>query len=84
MTTWISTIELNPLINSLSLKYDLDREEEPAPEEVRIALSKEVSKSIFLIDFSIPLLEAKSIAELNRILNQVYDEADRRKIWCGL
>lgn len=80
---WRETIELNPVISEMSEKYDLDHVENDCPEEVKEKLAGEVEKSWTLKRFAPKLLKAKSIAEVNRILGNVFNEADRSKVWCG-
>lgn len=83
MAAWRYKIELNPLIQTLSEQYDLTNHEEPCPDEVREQLALEVEKAWPLNMYGKKLRKAKSIAELNRILNNVFDRADLEMVWCG-
>ena len=84
MAQWIEKIELNGVLGKAGEKFDLSRAEEDCPDEVKNDLAAEVAKSIWLSRFSGRLRGARSIAEVNRILEQVFDEADRHRVWCGL
>ena len=81
---WKYKIKLNPLIIGLSEKYDLSCEEEPCPEEVKLLLSQEVEKAIPIARFGNKIKKCVTIAEVNSVIDDVYDIADRESIWCGL
>lgn len=81
---WLYKIELNNVIKTVCADFDLSKEEEDCPVEVKRLLTDELNKAPPLQIFSSSISQAKSIAEVNRILDQVYDEADRYKVWCGL
>lgn len=80
---WREKIELNQVISKMSEKYNLDNYEEPCPNEVKEELAKEIEKSIWLNRFASKIRKSKSIAAVNRILANVFDEADFKKVWCG-
>ena len=80
---WRHKIELNAVLAKTSEDFDLERVEEDCPEEVKKLLSEEVKKAWPLARFAPKIMNAKSIAEVNRILENVYNEADRRAVWCG-
>lgn len=80
---WREKIELNQVVSKMSEKFDLERHEEPCPKEAKENLAKEVEKSIWLNRFAPKIRATKSIAALNRVLEDVFNEADRRRIWCG-
>lgn len=84
MTNWRYRIKLNEVLERVSDEHDLSRHEEPCPEEVRNALAEECEKAAPLHHFGQQFRDAKSIAEVNRILHSVYDVADKRLVWCGL
>ena len=84
MANWIEKIELNKAINIATEQYDLSRHEEPCPNEVKELIIAELNRSQILRRFAISVKKVKSIAALNRLLVQIYDEADYRKVWCGL
>lgn len=84
MANWRYKIELNQAISQVTEDYDLSRVEEPCPEEVRDILAKECEKAAPLRRFGQQFRDAKSIAEVNRILNDVFEEADKKLVWCGL
>jgi hypothetical protein len=81
---WRFKIELNQVINTMSDKYDLSCVEEKCPKEVKEALANEVKKAWPLARFADRILKAKSIAAVNRILENVFNEADYQKVWCGI
>lgn len=83
MGAWRHKIELNKVVYDLNEKYDLSRFEEPCPEEVKTALAEEVKKAWPLQRFAGYITECQSIAELNRILENLYNAADRERVWCG-
>lgn len=84
MTNWRYRIKLNEVIERVSEDFDLTRVEEPCPEEVRNALAEECEKAQPLYSFGQRLRDAGSIAEVNRILDTVFDVADQKLVWCGL
>ncbi len=80
---WAYSIELNKLLSDFDSKYDFSIVEEECPKEVLDATCEEISKSIFLSKFKCEVKKCKSIAAFNRVLEKIYNEADRRRIWCG-
>lgn len=83
MSKWIEHIELNQVINKCDSQYDLSRLEESVPNEVKELIATELEKSKYLYVFANKIREAKSIAESNRVLQKVFDHADRWRVWCG-
>ena len=81
---WIEKIELNEAIGEANAKFDLTREEEPMPQAAKDILCAAIAKSIWLARFQHDIAAAKSIAEANRILDRVFDAADRHRVWCGM
>ncbi len=81
MPVWLEKINLNGVIRDMDEQHDLSRHEEPCPDEAREAMAKEVEKTSYLRHFAKRLRNAKTIAEVNRILECVYDEADRCRVW---
>ena len=80
---WQFKIELNSLISILDDEFDLSRYEEDAPVEVKEKLALEVSKVWPTARFANKFREAKTIAEVNRILESVFDTCDKHRVWCG-
>ena len=80
---WREKIELNAVLDKCNEKYDLSCVELNAPEEVKEWISQEIRKSIWLNRHITPIKNAKTIAELNRILERVFNDADQYKVWCG-
>jgi hypothetical protein len=83
MANWQHKIELNQILKQASENHDLSREEEDCPAEVKTAIAAEVEKAAPLAHFGKLIRNAKSIAKVNRLLQQVYNEADYSKVWCG-
>jgi hypothetical protein len=84
MANWREKIELNQTLNRVQESHDLSRFEEPCPDEVKSALATELEKSVWLKRHGARIRGADSIAEVNRILANVYDDADRHLVWCGM
>lgn len=84
MANWRYRIELNAALAKANDEFDLSRHEEKCPESVLIAVASEIEKALPLARFGKKIRKAKSIAEFNRILSNIYDEADRSLVWCGL
>ncbi len=84
MAAWRYKIELNKVLTEMSEKHDLECHEEPCPKEVKEALAKELEKAWPLKRFCQKILDAKSIAQVNRILENVWNAADTERVWCGL
>lgn len=83
MANWRYKIELGEVLRQISENYDLNRAEEDCPVEVKIAVATEVEKAAPLAHFGKRIRRAKTIAKVNRILQEVYNEADYSKVWCG-
>ncbi len=81
MADWRYRIALNKVIEEMNEKYDLSHQEDPCPQEVLDALSKEVSKAPPLVHFVGRIKRVKTVAALNRALSEVFDEADRFLVW---
>lgn len=81
---WREKIQLGKAICKINEKFDLSRHEDLCPDEAKELLAKVVEKSIWLKRFSANFRGAKSIAEVNRIIEQVYNRADQHRVWCGL
>lgn len=84
MARWLYTIDLSGVLNKVGESYDLTRFEEDCPDDVKEAIAAEVEKAPPLARFAELFRNAKSIAEVNRVLNDVYDVADRQRVWCGI
>ena len=84
MTNWLYEIDLAGVLKQASEEYDLSCVEKPCPLKVKRALAAELRKASPIAFMSAAITKAKSIAEVNRVLNSVYDVADRRNVWCGL
>lgn len=84
MTRWIEKIELNAVLSQVQDEFDLSIVEEDCPAEVKERLATEIEKSFHLRHLAHRIREAKAIAAVNRALNDIYDEADAMKVWCGL
>jgi hypothetical protein len=81
---WLYRIDLAGVMLQCAEKHDLTRVEEDCPEDVKELIAVEISKADPLKRFAESVRNSKSIAELNRILQKIYDEADFRRVWCGL
>lgn len=81
---WLYKIELNAAIRANDEEFDLSRHEEPCPPAALERLAAEVEKAQPIAHIAPAIREAKSIAEVNRLLAEVYDVADRRSVWCGM
>lgn len=84
MANWQHKIELNQIIQQVSEDFDLSRLEEPCPEQARNALATEIEKAPPLTHFGPKIRDAKSIAEVNRLLEAIFSAADHNLVWCGL
>lgn len=62
---------------------DLD-DNDPVPDDLRLALADELMKASPLHRFAPLMLEVESVSELNDLLDRIYDAADRSRVWCGL
>lgn len=84
MANWRYKITLNQTLSNLADEYDLKCVEEDCPQPVKEAIIKELLKANPLVGFVGQIRASKSIAAVNRVLEQVYNEADRNLIWCGM
>lgn len=84
MPAWRYTIDLRSAIEWCDTKYDLTRHEEPCPEECLERLVAEVEKAPTLRSaWPAKIRSCRTIAELNRVLDDLYDSADRSRVWTG-
>ncbi len=81
MAKWTDKISLNRVVRQVDEKHDLSQHELPCPQEACNALAVECEKSANLACYGPLLRRAGSIAEVNRILEAVYADADRFRIW---
>jgi hypothetical protein len=81
---WQYTIDLAGVLDKACEEFDLSLVENDCPKAVKENIANELKKAFPLARFAPRIMKAKSIAAVNRILNTVYDEADRSKVWCGL
>lgn len=84
MAMWREKIGLNKAIAKANDQFDLTRLEEPCPQEVKDMICAEIKKSNVLNCHVFRIQSCKTIAELNRKLERVFDDADKFLIWCGL
>lgn len=83
MANWQHKIQLNEIIEQCSEEFDLERHEEPCPDVVKERLAVEVAKALPIAHFAGRIRTVNSIAELNRVLARLFDDADRHSVWCG-
>lgn len=83
MANWKYKIDLNKVISEMSDKHDLSYVEEDCPQEVKDAIAGEIRKAEPISYLAGRILNCKSIAAVNRALGRVFEEADRRLVWCG-
>lgn len=83
MAKWHYKIQLNEVLEQASEDFDLSCFEKKCPKSVKTKLAAEVEKAPPLARFGARILRAVSIAEVNRVLSEVFDEADRSRVWCG-
>lgn len=84
MANWKEKIELAEVLRKVSDENDLSEVERVCPKVVKDALCKEITKSSRLKHFVPRIRSARSIAAVNRVIEQVYNTADVEKVWCGL
>ena len=84
MANWRYTIDLHKVLGECEEQYDLEEVEFPCPEPVKTAIVAELDKAPPLRPFCADIKECKSIAAVNRVLDRVFNEADRKLVWCGM
>lgn len=84
MANWIEKINLHGVMARFADEYDLSEHEKPCPQPVLDAMATELEKSVWFRRFSVPLRNARSIAEANRVLARVFDAAEFHRVWCGM
>lgn len=84
MVNWRYRIELAEILQKCSKDHDLSHYEEECPKDVKEAIAAEISKALPLSRLAPRVMESKTIAELNRVLQLVYDVADAELVWCGI
>ena len=80
MSRWQYKIDLG----SILAEFDLSRGEEDCPAELKEAIAAELAKAPPLVKFVELVKRRKTIADLIRLLEGIYDEADATGVWCGL
>ena len=83
MAIWKYKIELGRVMDEMSDKFDFSRLEEDCPQEVKEAIAVEISKAPPLARFAKKVKSVKSNAEMNRVLDSIYDVADDELVWTG-
>lgn len=83
MSVWKYKIELNQVLRDMSNTFDLTCVEEPCPKSVKRAIAKELEKVPGLVPLSKKAMRVKSIAAMNRLLEEIFDAADRQLVWLG-
>ena len=83
MANWKYKINLNGLITTLTEEYDLTDDDSFCPDPVKKQLAEEVKKAFPLSHFAVMLLEAETVGDVNSILADIFDDADRKLVWCG-
>jgi hypothetical protein len=71
-------------LGSILVQHDLSRIEEDCPAELKEAIATEIAKALPLVKFVEVVRRRKSIADLTRLMEAIYDEADATSVWCGL
>lgn len=84
IANWQHRINIIGVLADANTRHDLSCVEEDCPDDVKEALAKEVEKAWPVAQFASKLREAKSIAAVNRVLDNMFDEADRSLVWCGM
>ncbi len=84
MANWQENIDLNGVLAKVGDEFDLSCVEKKCPKPVKDAIVAEIGKSSRLRNYGPLIQRARSIAEVNRILERVYNEADRIGVWCGM
>jgi flagellar motor switch protein FliM len=84
MTNWRYRIELAKVLEKCNENHDLSHYEEECPQDVKDLIAAEISKAWPLTRLAPRVTESKTIAELNRVLQLVYDVADAELVWCGI
>lgn len=84
MGHWLHKIELRKVLDEMCDRHDLTRAEDDCPEEVKEAIAKELEKAPPLAHFAGQFRRCRAIAAVNRLLEKMYDEADRTRVWCGI
>lgn len=81
---WLHKIDLHEVLRKADDEFDLSRHEEECPHDVKIMLAKEIRKAPPIASYAQKILNSKSIAGVNRILERLYNEADQKRVWCGI
>lgn len=84
MADWRHHINLRTVIDDCCEEYNLECVEEDCPEAVKEAIATEIEKAWPIQHFGPRIRDCVSIAEVNRVLNAVFNEADAKLVWCGL
>jgi len=83
MAVWRYKIRLNEALEANNEEFDLSRHEEDCPVAAKERIAEQLELSPPLVRFATRVRECKSIAEVNRVLVHVFDEADSSRVWCG-
>lgn len=84
MANWKQKINLNQILEQLSEEFDLSEVERPCPTVVKNKIANEVERVTVLKPFGKQIRKSRSIAAVNRILEQVFQVADENLVWCGM
>lgn len=85
MAYWKHRIDLIKVINNMDDKYDLKDDDTDCPDEVKKAIVDELIKVPVVFDLYLPMvIDAVTVKDLNVVLDDIYDQADNERVWCGI
>lgn len=81
---WNYRIDLNGVVQQLNEELDWKDQEAVCPAVAKERICEEIKKAPPLTGLCGRVMEAESVADLNRVLELIYELADQQRVWCGL
>ena len=79
MSQWVEKIDIRGILK----EYEPQDDDEEAPDDVKERLAAEVRKSRHLAYMADRFTDCYSIADIDDVLEEVYQVADARRVWTG-
>lgn len=80
MANWKYEIDIKTILN----KGDELEDSDPVPQALKEELAAELRKAPPLFHLARRMEGVRTVAGLNRVLEEVYDLADYKRVWLGL
>lgn len=80
---WRGECAVNEELTKLNCEFDLEPDM-ACPTEAKERMAKVLEACVPLRKFAANIRAADTVSRFNRVLEAIFDEADAKRIWCGL